>query len=132
MNLNPFTLNKTVEEITAKLTLAEKELTDTKATVEAFAVKQKEFDASLEVIKKEYEAKIVALTNDLELEKMSTNKKAAQVLANIGVEPETIKVALVPSESDILSKFEKLTGNEKSSFYQKNRETILKATGLKQ
>lgn len=118
------------KSLLSRLETMEKDLTEAHDTIGEFMVKQKEFDTTIEATRKEYQAKLDALTVQLEEAKASAAKQAAQVLSSIGVEPETVKVEVVPTQGDIVAQFHSLTGKERSAFYQQHKETILKALGL--
>ena len=148
MQLNIFKSNEQVKELEAekvsllnRFELAEKDLRDAQDVIAGFMVKQKKFDSTIEELKKEHASTIESLKKEnqtkmdvlavqLEEAKVSAGKQAAQVLASMGVEPETVKVEVVPTTGDILAKFESLTGKAKSDFYAAYRDQILKATGM--
>lgn len=141
--------NKQVSELTVQvsdLTAQVDQLTKENATLKeqaaVFSLGSQDWAAEKETLIKSHEEAIKALeekynkdTGELaeviQETKTEVAQQAAQIVASIGIEPETIKTSAVPSDGDILSKFAALTGAEKQAFYQENRDVIIKALGLK-
>jgi septal ring factor EnvC (AmiA/AmiB activator) len=137
MQLNIFKASQQLKEVEAEkaqlvsdLAKLEKDLAEAHDVIGNFMVKQKEFDATIEATRKEYQTKLDALEIQLTEVKTSVNQEAAQVLASIGVEPEVIPASKMDTKGSVLEQFNKLTGKEKSAFYQANREEILKSLSL--
>jgi len=97
---------------------------------EEFTAKQKAHDIAVEEIRKEYHAKLDANEVKLVETKQSANTVAAQVLSNLGVPAEEVPTVPMNTKGSVLEQFNKLQGQEKSAFYQANKDEICKALGL--
>lgn len=145
-------LEKDNASLLARLSESEDKVHKAEDAIEKFLQEQKTFNiqidklkfehvVAMDNLKSEYQSKIDSLTKELKdkvesleaqlnSEKESATKKAHQILASIGVEPEAVKVSVKPTEGDIVGRFQSLSGKEKHDYYEKHKEVILKAAGL--
>jgi len=124
MILNTFKLNKQLDATKKQLNdainaqkLAEKDLSEAQDTIGDFMTEKKNLMAKISLL--EHKSKVT---------KEVINKRVNTELANIGINSNTVSenppvAALSPENA--FSEYEKLTGNEKSTFYAKNEKLIL-------
>jgi len=137
MYLNIIKANTVITELTndkvnvlKQLEQTKTELAEAQNVIGNFMVEKEGMDKVIADLKADYEKKLSDMQLVVDTEKASANHKASMIVASIGVEPETVKSLTVPTESDIVGKFNSLSGPSKNTFYQANREVILKALNM--
>lgn len=135
--INVIKANKYISELETAAVDTQKKLADAEAMVinlqnmsKDMTEAQAEHENVITQLKAEYEAKIEAINKQTDVVALSTANKAADIVASIGVEPETIKASVVPTPKEILTTFQKLTGEVAANYYAKNKDTIVKELGL--
>ena len=158
MNFNVIQLNKTVETLTAEkavlvkqLETAEADLKDARKYIDEIVEKngeltkqgegvQASIDAAkaeaaktVESTKAEMQAQLDAVKAELETAKTSANKIAAETVASLGIPEGVIKqdVASPMTPQAAVTKFESLSGKERSEFFAKHEAAIIKGYGYK-
>lgn len=87
-------------------------------------------EEALKVQKDEYEKTIAKLQEDINKANASASEKAKNIVASIGVEPETVKVCTKPNDKEIIGIWKTLSGQDQMKYYQEHRDTILKELGM--
>ena len=123
-------LNTANAELVKQLEAVRLELGEAQDVIGSFMTEKEGMDKRISDMKAEYEAKLSTLQNEIAKANESASEKAKLIVSSIGVEPETVKVSINPTEVEVFGKWKSLSGNEQMSYYNAHRETILKQLGL--
>ncbi len=141
MQLNIFKSQAAIEALTKdnagwadKYQTIEKQLSEAQDTIGTFMEEKKTHDdaiaklkeenvKAIEALTKEHQSQVDKLTVVVADEKNSSSAKAAQILASVGVEAETLKVEAPKATTfkEVLATLKTLKGKEAQDFYSANK-----------